>query len=67
MSNIVATQEPEYDFMPTKVSTYPMGDKDKAIIQRIVDILIKKFLIYIADGHHRTAAAALVGENKKRK
>ncbi|MBT3207192.1 MAG: DUF1015 domain-containing protein [Bacteroidetes bacterium] len=38
---------------------------DKNIIKRITDLFTKVPSTYVADGHHRTAAAALVGNEKK--
>ena len=40
--------------------------KDKHIIKSIIDLFEKLPATYVADGHHRTAAAALVGNEKKR-
>ncbi len=41
---------------------------DKATIARLVELFDKKVpAMYIADGHHRSAAAALVGQEKKEK
>ncbi len=69
VSNIVATQEPEYDFIADEGFGHTLWViKDKAIIQRIVDIFDKDIpYLYVADGHHRTAAAALVGGEQKAK
>jgi uncharacterized protein (DUF1015 family) len=40
---------------------------DKAIIKRIVEIFRNDIpFTYVADGHHRTAAAALVGNERKK-
>ena len=55
--------EPEYDF-----TAAPEGFRhtfwlinDKAVIKRITEIFAQIPSMYIADGHHRSAAAALVG------
>lgn len=61
----VIENDPEYDF------TAPDGfghhfwviDDDKTI-RRITELFAKIPYLYIADGHHRTAAAALVGAEK---
>lgn len=58
---------PEYDF----VSEDGVGHtlwlvSDKADIRRITDIFAEIPALYVADGHHRTAAAARVGEEKMR-
>lgn len=64
---LVIAGEPEYDFVAP-------GDgfghhfwiiSDKAQIQRITDIFAEIPSLYIADGHHRSAAAALVGNEKR--
>jgi uncharacterized protein (DUF1015 family) len=39
--------------------------RDKVVIKRIIDIFASIPNTYVADGHHRTAAAALVGNEKK--
>jgi len=39
---------------------------DKEIINRIIDLFSKVPYTYVADGHHRTAAAALVGQEKRK-
>ncbi len=36
------------------------------LVKRIVDLFAKVPATYVADGHHRTAAAALVGNEKKK-
>jgi uncharacterized protein (DUF1015 family) len=39
--------------------------RDKSTIKTIVDLFAKIKYTYVADGHHRTAAAALVGHERK--
>lgn len=61
----VAKGEPEYDF----VSEDGIGHTfwcitDDAVIARITEEFAKIPYLYIADGHHRTAAAAHIGEEK---
>lgn len=63
----VTAGEPEYDFAAT-----PEGFRhtfwvinDPATIERITQIFKEIPSMYIADGHHRSAAAALVGNEKK--
>ena len=57
---------PEYDF----VTEDEVGHQfwiidDKEIINKIIEIFKNEIpVVYIADGHHRTAAAALVGNEK---
>lgn len=62
----VKENEPEYDF----VSGDDFGHhfwviRDRALIDRIIKLFAKVPYTYIADGHHRTASAALVGKEKK--
>ena len=63
----VCKQTPEYDFVAA-----PEGFRhtfwvinDKPTIERITEIFASIPAMYIADGHHRSAAAARVGEEKK--
>ena len=39
---------------------------DEAAIRRITELFAAMPALYIADGHHRSAAAALVGDEKRR-
>jgi uncharacterized protein (DUF1015 family) len=60
-----AGQPPEYDF----VSTDGIGHRfwvisDDTVIQKITALFADIPYLYIADGHHRSAAAALVGAEK---
>lgn len=60
-----AKTQPEYDF----VSEDGIGHtfwciSDDAVINEITEAFAKIPYLYIADGHHRTAAAAHVGEEK---
>lgn len=62
----VVSGAPEYDF----VSDDGIGHtfwviKDDAIIKSIIDEFSKIKYTYVADGHHRTAAAALVGKERR--
>jgi uncharacterized protein (DUF1015 family) len=57
---------PEYDFIGTGDG---FGHKfwkvtDPATIKRITEIFAAIPALYVADGHHRTAAAALVGQER---
>ena len=63
----VCKETPEYDLVAA-----PEGFKhtfwvinDKPTIERITEIFASIPAMYIADGHHRSAAAARVGEEKK--
>lgn len=66
VENIVKTQEPEYDFIAPDgfVHTF-WAIRDDAINARITEIFANIPALYVADGHHRTAAAALVGAEKR--
>lgn len=62
----VNENEPEYDF----VSEDGFGHhfwviRNKFLIKRIIKLFANIPFTYIADGHHRTASAALVGNEKK--
>lgn len=63
----VTAGEPEYDFVAPDGfgHTFWVIDDD-AINTRITEAFAKIPYLYIADGHHRTAAAALVGNEKAR-
>ena len=57
----------EYDFTaPDGFGHHFWVIDDEATIERITDEFGKMPALYIADGHHRTAAAALVGAEKAR-
>ena len=63
----VASGEPEYDFVSDLDGfghTFWVIS-DKADIARITELVAEMPAMYIADGHHRSAAAALVGNEKK--
>ncbi|MCX7863331.1 MAG: DUF1015 family protein [Bacteroidales bacterium] len=66
VENIVKTQQPEYDFVTTdNVGHHFWVVRDKQTIQKLVDLFAQIPYTYVADGHHRTAAAALVGKEKR--
>lgn len=66
--NKIIAGKPVYDFIAKEDG---FGHRfwvidDKAIIARLVELFATKVpAMYIADGHHRSAAAALVGQEKK--
>ena len=68
VNNIVRHEAPEYDFIAKEDG---FGHRfwvinDKATIARLVELFATKVpAMYIADGHHRSATAALVGQEKK--
>ena len=58
-------QQPEYDFVSVDgVGHHFWLISDPADIKRITEIFAEMPAMYIADGHHRSAAAALVGAEK---
>lgn len=62
-----AAKEPEYDFVAEPEGfghKFWVIDDDKDI-KRITELVAKIPAMYIADGHHRSAAAALVGNERK--
>ena len=69
VNNIVRHQTPEYDFVADDGFGHTLWTiDDKATIARLVELFDKEVpYMYIADGHHRSAAAALIGQEKKAK
>ncbi len=68
VANIVKTQKPEYDFVADEGFGHHFWViKDDTTIKKLIDLFAKVPYTYVADGHHRTAAAALVGNEKKQK
>jgi len=66
VARIVKTEAPEYDFVAADgVGHHFWVIKDETVIRKILDLFAKIPYTYVADGHHRTAAAALVGNEKK--
>ena len=66
ITNTISTPA-EYDFEATDgVGHHFWVIKDQEDIQQITDIFATIPYLYIADGHHRSAAAALVGAEKAR-
>jgi uncharacterized protein (DUF1015 family) len=70
IDEIVATyieaNNPDYDFTADDgVSHHFWVLRDREKIERIIQLFEKLPATYVADGHHRTAAAALVGNEKK--
>ena len=62
-----AAGEPEYDFVAEDGFGHHFWVIDQdADIARLTEIFASIPAFYVADGHHRTAAAALVGEEKRR-
>ena len=66
VENIVKTTEPEYDFIAADGFGHTFwAIRDAAINARITEIFANIPALYVADGHHRTAAAARVGAEKR--
>jgi uncharacterized protein (DUF1015 family) len=66
IETIVSTQDPEYDFTTEDdIGHHFWVIKDPGTIHQLVQLFSELPATYIADGHHRTAAAALVGNEKK--
>lgn len=66
VENIVKTQEPEYDFVAEDGFGHTFWKiEDDATNKRITEIFANVPAFYVADGHHRTAAAARVGAEKR--
>ncbi len=64
---IVVNQNPEYDF----ISEDGFGHhfwviSDEVTVNKLVGLFAQIPSTYVADGHHRTAAAALVGAEKRK-
>ena len=66
IKDIVENQNPEYDFTSVDdIGHHFWVITDKSKIQRVIELFNELPATYVADGHHRTAAAALVGNEKK--
>ena len=66
VADFVATHEPEYDFVASDGFGHTFwAIRDDAINARITEIFKDIPAMYVADGHHRTAAAARVGAEKR--
>ncbi len=62
----VKNNVPEYDFVADDgVGHHFWVIKDQADIDKIIELFGNIPATYVADGHHRTAAAALVGKEKR--
>jgi uncharacterized protein (DUF1015 family) len=64
----IKNNSPEYDFVaPDKVRHIVWKVDDRSTINEIIDYFNRIPYTYVADGHHRTAAAALVGRELQNK
>ncbi len=67
VANIVKSKDAEYDFTAEDGFGHHFWlIDDDTVIARITAIFSQIPAFYVADGHHRTAAAALVGEEKRK-
>ncbi|HZJ73687.1 MAG TPA: DUF1015 family protein [Perlabentimonas sp.] len=68
VADIVGSKDPEYDFVAEDGFGHHLWTvEDDAVINRITEIFAQQPAFYVADGHHRTAAAARVGQEQKEK
>lgn len=66
VENIVKNTKPVYDYVAEDGFGHHFWVIDDASVnKRITDIFAAVPALYVADGHHRTAAAARVGQEKK--
>ncbi|MDD2281708.1 MAG: DUF1015 family protein, partial [Bacteroidales bacterium] len=67
VSEVVNNKPAEYDFVAEDGFGHHFWViEDDAVNRRITEIFATVPAFYVADGHHRTAAAALVGEEKRK-
>ncbi len=68
VADIVRNQAPEYDFTAADGFGHKLWViRDRKTNERITELFAKIPALYVADGHHRTAAAARVGAECKTK
>jgi len=68
VSKFVGSHAADYDFVSVDgIGHHFWVIEDDAVISAITGLFAKVPATYVADGHHRTAAAALVGNEKKGK
>lgn len=66
VENVVKNSKPVYDFTAADGFGHHFWViEDAAVNKRITEIFAKIPALYVADGHHRTAAAARVAQEKK--
>lgn len=66
IADFIKAHQPEYDFVaPDGVGHHFWVIENESIIHQITELFKAVPYTYVADGHHRTAAAALVGNEKK--
>jgi uncharacterized protein (DUF1015 family) len=68
VDSIVSNEKAEYDFTaPDEVGHHFWVIRDEQTIKKLIGLFSTIPYTYVADGHHRTAAAALVGNEKAHK
>ena len=68
VAGVITKYKPEYDFVAEDGFGHQFWIiQDQKTIDTIVNLFAKIPYTYVADGHHRTAAAALVGKEKREK
>jgi uncharacterized protein (DUF1015 family) len=69
VNKIVSTEKPEYDFVAEDGFGHHFWVIKNQETNKLIEILFAEKVpyTYVADGHHRTAAAALVGKEKREK
>ncbi len=66
VTDIVSSRQPEYDFVANDGFGHHFWlIDDRKTIDNLVGLFSAIPSTYVADGHHRTAAAALVGQEKR--
>jgi uncharacterized protein (DUF1015 family) len=66
VAKVVSSKNPEFDFVAADGFGHHLWPiEDDSQIARITEIFAEQPALYVADGHHRTAAAARVGLEKK--
>ena len=67
VDSIVKNEKPEYDFVAEDGFGHHFWVINKAETNKLIEKLFAEKVpyTYVADGHHRTAAAALVGKEKR--
>ncbi len=66
VKSIVSDQKPDYDFVSVDgIGHHFWVINDKEINNKLTGLFAGIPYFYVADGHHRTAAAALVGNEKR--
>jgi uncharacterized protein (DUF1015 family) len=66
VARIVSSRKPEYDFVANDGFGHHFWlIDDSGTINKLVELFSAVPFTYVADGHHRTAAAALVGKEKR--